>query len=434
MKKTTKQYKILLIISLIIIINIRYTLLNYRIILKIVFFPNIKINGSINLSDCQFNIINQYFHWSNLTTSYYQRRPMYAESVVQIFSSAIARELCRLIHIKDVYCNSNKVIALYNKQIIIYSEKNNVKYKTQDLQYHENIIYLFSEWGNVFAHFVHDCLPQLILIPKDIIEKSMIMISFNINISIQYFELLNISKDQILYDNKIWYFTNNLYICYSIEPHNGFNMYSFPKIVDLLRTRLNITTINAYRYVFMNRNKGEKRYIENMNEFYIFTKKEMNHINWENDKLNYTKLNQIAFNFATIKLLVTPSGSHTIYMIFMNRNYTVGICLIQSEWIDLPNYITAYNNEIWMNGFCHSWKHHDNSPHNCSIEIGIRTVSNLYYAITSHKWNEEGEINTIEAFDFEKIKTLTKNNCLATELMYMKNNSVFYYIMKYGWN
>ena len=404
-----------------------------NIVSKIAVFPHMTINGSINLSNCSIILMKEYLHWTKLKTSYYQRIPTKAGFIVQIFSSAIARELCRLVHLNNVYCNADKIIAKGNKQIVIYTEKKVMNFSTKNLQHYENIIYLFSEWGNVFAHFIHDCLPQLILIPKDIIEKSMIMISFNIDIAMQYFELLNIQSSKILYDKKLWYYTENLYMCYSIEPHNGFNMYSFPKIVKILRTKLNISEVQAYRYIFLNRNKGEKRYIENMDEFYVCTQNQIPYVQWEFEQLNYTSLIHIANVFSTVKLLVTPSGSHTIYMIFMNRNYSVGICLIQSDWIDLPNYISAYNNEIWMNGFCHTWQHHDCSPHNCSIDTGIQMINNLYHAIMNNKWDNNIDPNMREAFDFKTIEKLAKKNYNETQAMYMRNNTIFYYTMDVGW-
>ena len=399
--------------------------------LNIIIFPKTEINGTITISNCSIISIEEHIHWINFTTSYHQIMPVKANGFVELYSSSIARELCRFIHIKDMYCCPNKGFAYGDKQVIIYGKFSLPK--IDSIEYYENIVYLYSEWGNIFGHFVHDSLSQLIYIPKNIIEKSMIMITFNINSAMQFFELFNISKTQVLYDKNKWYFTKNLYMCYSIEPHNGFNMYSFPKIVKFLRKKLNVSKIQATRYIFMNRKKWEIRYILNFNDFYICAKNQYPTLKWEIENLNYSSLQNIANIFASIKLLVTPAGSHTIYMIFMNRNYTAGICLIQSEWIDLPNYITGYNNEIWINGFCNNWRHFDYTPHNCSISIGMRTLNNLYNAVIHQKWDNESEINMTKAFDFDAISTSTKSNIYASKLIEMHDNKIVYMTKSNGW-
>ena len=395
-------------------------------------FTDVMLNGSINISQCASIVFcKEFLHWSNLTTSYHQRIPLQANNVVQLFSSAIARELCHLIHIKNIYCTSLRALSTEDKQIIIYNEKKLPKLSTK--YGYNSIIYLYSDWGQVFAHFLHDCLPQLLFYSKELVDKSMIMISFNVDFAQQYLQLFNISKNQILFDKSSWYFTNNLYLCISIEPHNGFNMYSFPKIVKLLRKELNISSINSVRFVFINRKKGEKRYIQNFQNFYLVAKKQFP-VKWDIDILNYSNLTKIAQQFASIKLLVTPSGSHTNYLIFMQRNFSCGICLIQSEWIDLPNFISAFNNQIWMNGFCNTWRHHDRKPHNCNLTLGLECLSNLYYAILNHKWNNKALTTTQNAFNFEEIIKMAKLNYLEIRLLSMKNNTIHYPLICNGWN
>ena len=203
-------------------------------------------------------------------------------------------------------------------------------------------------------------------------------------------------------------------------------MYSFQKVVNKLRKYFKVNRTFAKRYVFINRLPENSRYISNFNEFYEETKRKIHSVKWEIDLLNYSCLTTIAKNIASIKLWVTPSGSHTIYMMFMNRNYTTGICLIQSEWIDLPNYISAVNFQICAIGFCHKWKHHKHYPQICNIYNGIYCIQALLYILINNKWPKNIENNFMQAFNFSEIYKITKENISLLRYFTFQNHAIGY--------
>ena len=381
----------------------------------------------IGVSECSPVEVKDYVHWINLTTSYGQRMPKSGyKEVVPAFASAIAREMCRFVHMKGIYCTSSKALAKENDAIRVYTDIKKKYYRVDSLECCDSIVYLFSEWGMVFAHFLHDCLPQILFIPQDILDKSKVMISYNITLAKPYLQVLGIPEEKLIYD-ETWYYAKDFYMCYSVEPHNGFNMYSFLRIGEIMRDKLNTTHIVSSRYIFINRLKNESRNIGNIKEFKDAANQVYCSMKWEEELLDYKNLTHIAHVFASIKILVTPSGSHVNYALFMKKNYTTGICLIKSDLIDTPNYIVGYCNQIWMNGFIHSWYHHDKtSSHDCDIGRGIQTLGSLIHAVTKHSWDSEAINNTNEVFDFQTISKVAHSDPTGVYRLLWKNDLVLY--------
>ena len=409
----------------VILIVILFSILNKDPIQSFfILYSNVNINESISIFDtCIVNKKNVII-WTKLNSSYYQMIPKTGSDIAELFVSGVAREYATFFHIKNIYCTPNRALATEYQNVIIYYYKTPPILNTS--YYYENIIYLYSEWGNIFAHFIHDSLAELMAFPKELIEKSKIMISFNISIAMQYFKIFNIEKDQILYNENYWYYTSNLYLYLSKEPHNGYNMYSYQKIVKKLRKYFEVNRIIAKRFVFINRLPHNSRYISNFKELFEETKKVIPSVKWEINLLNYSSLKTIATNIASIKLWVTPSGSNTIYMMFMNRNYTTGICLIQSIRIDLPNYISAISFQICAIGFTHNWDHHEQKPHLCNIPDGIYCIKSLYYLLINRKWPPRINTNFMEAFNFKDIYNITKENVSLLRHFVIKNGTMTY--------
>ena len=120
---------------------------------------------------------------------------------------------------------------------------------------------------------------------------------------------------------------------------------------------------------------------------------------------------EISKTFATFKLLVAPSGSNTVNMLYMNRNFTTGLCLIYSYAADFAILANALLAEIWTNGFCNYWDQFDaDSIHNCDVYYGITCIRRLLYALSFHKWPDSTYDDMKEAFDFPTIYNMTREN------------------------
>ena len=414
--------------------------------IKCIVFPEGSLVGEISLNNLNMDFFKNnnlderillwtkiietkyYIEWTNINSSYHILCPKNATSAQKLFSNILAREYSLYLHIQNAYCTPSKGIAIPNYILKIYKKPTFIKPSNIQIEHgYENIIFLYSSWGNVFGHFIHDSLSTLLKFPKKLIEQSMIMVSFPLNICSQYFEIFNIPKDKILCQNGKWYYAHNLYLQYPFESCFGYMSITFPKLVKILREKMGVNTIKAYRYIFSNRPPGASRHVDNFIEFYNITLKQFPEYEWEIDKgIDYLNLKEIAKTFATFKLLVAPSGSNTVNMLYMNRNYTTGICLIHSISADYPIFTNSLMAQIWVNGFCNYWAQHHRGYHKCNIFYGITCIKRMLYALKFNCWPNSAYDDMREAFDFPIIHNLAKENYSISRIITIKNGTYTY--------
>ena len=410
--------------------------------LETIIFSEIQLQGEIPITSIPYKFdkkdslktriiqFHKYLEWANYTNSYHILCPNNATYAQFFFTPVLAREFSTFLHLENAYCSPIKEIATQNHLIRFF--KNLETFETNKKPFiedgYKNIIFLYSSWGNIFGHFIHDSLATLLKMPKDLIEKSMIMISFDYKVACQYFELFNISKDKILYKKNSWYFAKNLYLHYPFESCFGYMSITFPKLISILREKTGVNKIIGYRYIFSNRPKYASRHVDNLEELFNLTKCQFPEYDWEIDKnLNYCNLNEISHAFATFKLLVAPSGSNTVNMIYMNRNYTTGICLIHSNAADYAIFAHVLVSELWANGFCNSWGQHQyGTTNNCDIPYGLTCIHRILYALKFKNWPNSTFNDMKEAFDFPTINALAKKNYQVSRLIEIKNQTYNY--------
>ena len=348
-----------------------------------------------------------FIYFPTYNSSYSQIVSKNSTRSVCFYSSSIAREYVRYVHMTNAFCSSAKAVAKGDTIFWIGSQYFLDQLPTAG--YYENIVFLYSPWGNIFAHWLQDCLPALLFIPHDIIEKSKIMISFKPEAAMQWLSLFNINESQILYDMDSWYYADNIYMYYSLDPISGLLLHSFAKLKDYLREKFNVNDIKASRFVFSNKNKNEWRSISNMNEFMEYVRENLPNYKWEYEEWNYSCLSCLAQNIATYKILISPPGSKLYYQIFMNPNFQCGICMISSLLIDGPNYGLGLAYEIWQIGFCNKFDHFARwKP--CNIYYGLTSIKRLLHAVENGKWPENTFEDMREVFNLTEIFNESKNN------------------------
>ena len=392
-----------------------------------------------HLSKTEFPIIASKFcmNMNNYTSSYHVLYPLNATNAIYSFVSPIIREYYRFLHCQNILCSPNKTfLTLTNKIINIYQVRFKMKQNLRIENTYEHIIYLYSSWGNVFGHFFIDALSALQKIPTEIINKSMIMVSFYNHNAIEYLKLFDIQEDRILNDINYWYFAKNLYIIYPIEEIFGFIGSEFPNVVNILRNKLNVSLIKGSRYIFINRPKGTKRCISNFQEFFNYIQITIPSINWEIDEnFTYKDISEGAKRYATFKLLVTPTGSNTLNCLFMNTNYTTGVCFIYSRDYDFALAFTMIVFKIWANGFCNSFYHNVIGINNCNIFYGLTCIKRLLYALNNSVWPSETFNDMHEAFNLTEINNVMKKNLNVSRRIIINKYKIEYpksFIIAYG--
>ena len=430
-KKTSIQYGF--VISCVILF---FCFFNKGIFLNGLIFPGVKWSNEITLEDLsssttQILETKFYIEKTNYTTSYHLLCPKNTSGIQIFYGSTLTREFYRYIHLQNIYCTPQKMLATHQSLIKLYNmTTNTITFVTQQKETkcgYEHIIYLYSAWGDVFGHFMHDCLSTILKIPKELLDKSMIMISFDYNAAIQYLHYFNISKKQVLANKNYWYFAKNLYLFHPYEEGYGYIGHTYSKVIELLRIKTGANSIKGTRFVFINRPPKTWRHITNLLEFYSVTKIYLPKYPWELiENPSYKNLKNISKEFASFKFVVAPSGSNCVNMLYMNRNFTTGMCLIHADAADYPIYANALVSQIWVIGFCNYWGQWDNCDRYCDIQFGIFCINKILYALSYGSWPSDTYKYMFEAFDFPLLYKHAKENVFTSTLITYENSSLNY--------
>ena len=385
--------------------------------IKQIIYPAVICTKAITLNQYKWLTNNVKLHtiqkyWTKHDSSPHQLLPKNASESSIVFAISIVRESIEHVHLVNTFFSPYEIA--YPPYIIKCGYHGIYRNKPMPTGgVYENVLFLWCKHGITFGHFMHDAVPGLISTPQEIINKSMIMCLYpNIDICEEVFDLLNIPKDKLIHSEDLcWYFAENLYMVYSTEPFNAYNIYSYPKLIEILKERTQANSIVGTRYIFLNRLPGKYRYISNFDEFFNQSIQAFPKYNWEKLQEKAMPLNDSAKFYASIKLLVAPSGSNIVHTIFMNGNYTTGVCIIQSDNLDWSNYLAALICGIWMNGIVNTYKHWDtDNEHNCTIPYAITSIRRLLHALEYGNWGEDYKNDMEEVFNFKGIFNLVNKN------------------------
>ena len=384
---------------------------------KHIIYPAVKTKGIITLEQYKKMTNNVISHkietfWTNHTSCPHQLLPKNATQTSIVFAISVVRESSELVHMVNTYCSPYEIA--YPPNIIKCGYHGYVRKKQfPTAGSYENILYLWCKHGYTFGHFFHDSIPGIILTPQEIIDKSMLMILYpNQTLCEEILELIGIPKTKLIHRHPdCYYFAENLYLKYSTEPFNAYNIYSYPKLIQLLKEKTQANSIVGTRYLFLNRKPRKYRYISNFNEFFEVTTKAFPKYKWEKMQEVLRSMKDGAQFYASIKLLVAPSGSNIVHTVFMNGNYTTGVVIIQSDNLDWANYLGAFICGIWMNGIVNTYKHWDKSlNHNCTIQYGVTCIRRMLHALEYGNWGDDYQNDMEEVFDFKGIYKLIKED------------------------
>ena len=323
------------------------------------------------------------------------------------YKSSVGREFSRFVHVKDAFCTGQEMVAANGNYLFLNDIMNIQSIEFSNLSY-EHLLFLYSPWSHTFGHFLQDCLPALLCIPQDIVNKSMIMVNFDRKGAEDWLSLFDISPSRIVVEDR-WVHADNLYLYYQREPILASNIYSFQKVIVHLRKRLKVENIKATKYYIINKPPKKARYILNFDHLCKVVKQRFNQFDWNIEIAGYSNITKTSLLFAETKVLVSPSGSILMNSIFMKRNYTCGIIAINSLDIDYPNFGLGITIEIWQImvksfGFNHF------SQIRCNIQKCITAITRVLYALEHQKWPKGTFKDMEEAFDLPAIFARARTN------------------------
>ena len=124
--------------------------------------------------------LETHFIWSNFTSAKKQLIPINGSGYVELGACSVVRQHDHLIHIKNIYCSKENVLASENSQIIFRGQGSNT-YLSHKKHFpaccsYKHVLLLYSKYCGTFGHFMHDTLSGLLIVPHDIINKSAIIL------------------------------------------------------------------------------------------------------------------------------------------------------------------------------------------------------------------------------------------------------------------
>ena len=253
------------------------------------------------------------------------------------------------------------------------------------------------------------------------------MISFNINYAQNFLDLFGIPREQIIYDMNYWYYAKNLYLYYPLEPRSAFNVYSFPKMINFLKNKLNLYSIKGYKYVLSNKPKGVHRHIHNIYDFLTQLQNEFPKYIWEFYDFQPENLTRLARTVASFKLWCAPSGSMMYNMVFMNSNFTSGVCLISSKRIDYANYAVASQHQIWINGISSTADIYDSKGFYVDLYYGVTCIRRLLHALDFKYWPSDTFNDMRYVVDFTYLMPILRKNVKSNITVHVNKHFNFTY-------
>ena len=131
----------------------------------------------------------------------------------------------------------------------------------------DSVIGLSHIGTHVFGHFFIDFLSPIMLLPNHIVKKSFFLIPSIMPYMIPFFQILNISTDQIISVPGYGYLYSKRY--YVLDPYVHYFVFPsiYLKLSNFLRESFCLSSSNASRIFLYNRPPG-RRHIRNFNMIY----------------------------------------------------------------------------------------------------------------------------------------------------------------------
>ena len=187
-------------------------------------------------------------------------------------------------------------------------------------------------WG----HWIKDFLACLLMFPEPIYQNLPI-ITFRIMPNIvQMLELLGVKRGNIIdfKEQNDYVFVDELYSFYTPKPSVLIVAEYLSNTRRILRDHLNLSQEKPNVFLFKNRVKGTRRYVNNMEQLFNISKQMYPQYYWQYRISGDYDIIRISKLLNSVLLYVAPTGSNANDVIFMH-SFTVYLGLM-SNWIDTP--------------------------------------------------------------------------------------------------
>ena len=141
-------------------------------------------------------------------------------------------------------------------------------------------------------------------------------------------------------------YVDKLYTIITCDVANRFYGEPMKSAKLFFREKLKLSDAKPTNYIFQNRNKGESRFIANMDELFKITVAMYPQYDWQKDNYSNYDLYYVSRFFNSIVCLVSPTGSNVANVLFMQPE-TVAV-VVYGSWMDIPTMCACVSCEVYM--------------------------------------------------------------------------------------
>ena len=197
--------------------------------------------------------------------------------------------------------------------------------------FHEVILTGHEHSRSNFGHCLTDLVAPILLLPKDVRERSYVIGSPWANFPNELLSIIGFKDEQIIkLPNNSWFYADRLHAFSQWRPLANINGDMNVMLNKLLIERLNLSHITPTKYTINNR-KG-KRGIKNIDELLKAVQEKFPDKPWNVFYTYAENIRSYAYRYTEIKFLVAPVGSNLFNMVFM-KPYTI-LCIGSSQAFD----------------------------------------------------------------------------------------------------
>lgn len=365
------------------------------IIFKFDFFkgslPEINIENSMSFDLCPIYYQKKFTHpYDHSKNNYYIKNAGGHDLHAWVYMARSSTERLRISYyvIENVYVNSaggwtfDNIEVQYPQSIAVprFNSKNG-----QVRRIENDVIALGNGWCRVFAHFVYDVLAYLVFIPIDIRKRAKFLLLSHSEIYREMVTHFDIPNENIEYIGNDFVFALKLHTVIAAEPIHGAMIRGIPAVREVFRKDFNCDSIESKYLGLYNRAPNQVRHILEFDEFEKHCREKLESIIPILRISDYSTLKEAVTTYASLKILLGPTGSGLSNMIYMRPKTGIVCCL--GDLNDPPVEACAEVLEMWLITVrVPGMEHHGNQKGSLPHDITIKAIKNVLYAVKHQKW------------------------------------------------
>ena len=217
---------------------------------------------------------------------------------------------------------------------------------TYTFNIYESAICLGHQHSSDFGHWFLEVFPAYAIIPKDILQKSVVVVPFIRKHVIEGFNFLGVSKEQIVEGDNIVLHANNYYTM-DYTFCGDLNRFLIANLRELFIKRFGLGKNPPTEYLTFNR-PNMSRCMKNYDEVRNALKEKWPNIDWKDGIYHKTLAEQAAY-FDKVKFVFVVHGSVLANIIFMQPNTAI-VDLQMEQWLLSFLWLSTYTGKYMVVG------------------------------------------------------------------------------------